>query len=402
MNTRSLPPSTAGFAQPAGSSGAEQCSAQPRFRPLARGSLQARYVRLSRGASNGWRSGCSLRERDVLPWGGPAARLGRQILAPLLALVVAACGTQAPRPVADRAEAPAAVSPAPTAGSAVRKPAPAIKYSGGFYKDDRPGDKPPDDIDAIPDAIPKAEPLHRFANNPYSVLGRDYVPLREARFYKARGIGSWYGRKFHGQKTSSGEPYDMYGMTAAHPTLPIPSYVRVSNPANGKAVVVRVNDRGPFHAGRLIDLSWTAAWKLGYIGEGSTLVEVESVLPGQTFAAAAQRSGSSGMQSTPAQTDTDDPIARMAASEPEPPLPQVQDARGHFLQLGAFGNRDNAEALRARLARELGSLAEKLVVQSAGKLFRVQLGPWPDAAAAQLAGGRLRETFGMRPVVVLR
>ena len=308
-------------------------------------------------------------------------------------LLLAACGTQTPRPVIDRAETPAAVSPAPTPGSAVKKPAPAIKYSGGFYKDDGPGDKPPEDIDAIPDAVPKAEPLHRFANNPYSVLGRDYVPLQEARSYRARGVGSWYGRKFHGQKTSSGEPYDMYGMTAAHPTLPIPSYARVTNPANGKSVVVRINDRGPFHAGRLIDLSWTAAWKLGYIGEGSSVVEVESVLPGQTFAAA----------SAPA--NADDPIARMAAAEPEPPLaplPQVQDARGHFLQLGAFGNRDNAEALRSRLARELGKLAEKLVVQSAGKLFRVQLGPWPDAAAAQLAGGRLRETFGMTPLVVQR
>jgi rare lipoprotein A len=308
----------------------------------------------------------------------------------LLPLLLAACGTQAPRPVIDRAETPAAVSQAPTPGPAARKPVPAIKYSGGFYQDDGPGDRPPEDIEAIPDAVPKFEPLHRFANNPYSVLGRDYVPLRELRPYKARGIGSWYGRKFHGQKTSSGEPYDMYGMTAAHPTLPIPSYVRVSNPANGRSVVVRVNDRGPFHSGRLIDLSWTAAYKLGYIGTGSTVVEVESVLPGQTLAAA------------PASGVDEDPIAKLAAADPEPPLPQVQDLRGHFLQLGAFGNRDNAEALRARLARELGNLAEKLVVQSAGKLFRVQLGPWPDAAAAQLAGGRLRESFGMTPLVVQR
>ena len=308
----------------------------------------------------------------------------------MLALALAACGTQSPRPVIDRGETPAAVPSAPPPRVEARKPAPAIKYSGGFYKDDGPGDKVPEDIEAIPDAVPKFEPLHRFANNPYSVLGRDYVPLRDGKPYKARGIGSWYGRKFHGQKTSSGEPYDMYGMSAAHPTLPILSYVRVSNPANGKSVVVRVNDRGPFHSGRLIDLSWTAAFKLGYIGEGSTVVEVESVLPGQVLATA------------PAPTVAGDPIAAMAAAEPEPPLPQVQDARGHFLQLGAFGNRDNAEALRARLARELGNLAEKLVIQSAGKLFRVQLGPWPDAAAAQLAGGRLRESFGMTAVVVQR
>lgn len=306
-------------------------------------------------------------------------------------LILAACGIQAPRPVESRGEAPpVAVPPAPTFGSGGKRPVSAGKYAGGFYKDDGPGDKPPENIDAIADAVPRVEPLHRFANNPYSVLGRDYVPLRDFKPYKARGIGSWYGRKFHGQKTSSGEPYDMYGMTAAHPTLPIPSYVRVSNPANGKSVVVRINDRGPFHSGRLIDLSWTAAYKLGYIGEGSTVVEVESVLPGQMFAAA------------PAPTIAEDPIAQMAAAEPEQPLPQVQDARGHFLQLGAFGNRENAEGLRARLARELGELAGKLVVQSAGKLFRVQLGPWPDAAAAQLAGGRLRDSLGMTPVVVQR
>lgn len=314
----------------------------------------------------------------------------------MLALALVACGTQAPRPVIDRTETPAvAVPPAPTPSITAKKPASVIKYSGGFYKDDGPGDKVPEDIEAIPDAVPRVEPLHRFANNPYSVLGRDYVPLRDGKPYKARGIGSWYGRKFHGQKTSSGEPYDMYGMTAAHPTLPIPSYVRVTNPANGKSVVVRVNDRGPFHSGRLIDLSWTAAFKLGYIGEGSTVVEVESLLPGQTLAAAPA-------PTVAADPIAADPIAAMGAAEPEPPLPQVQDARGHFLQLGAFGNRDNAEALRARLARELGNLAEKLVVQSAGKLFRVQLGPWPDAAAAQLAGGRLRESFGMTGVVVQR
>jgi len=321
----------------------------------------------------------------------------------LLTLLLGACGTQAPRPVADSGETPVlAVPPVPTVKGEGKKPAPAIKYSGGFYKDDGPGDKAPEDIDAIPDAIPRAEPLHRFANNPYSVLGRDYVPLTEIKPYKARGIGSWYGRKFHGQKTSSGELYDMYGMTAAHPTLPIPSYVRVSNPANGKSVVVRVNDRGPFHSGRLIDLSWTAAWKLGYIGEGSALVEVESLLPGQTLAVAAPRSGNPGIQSPPAPAVAEDPIAAMAAAEPEPPLPQVQDARGHFLQLGAFGNRDNAEALKARLAHELGKLGEKLVIQSSGKLFRVQLGPWPDAAAAQQAGGRLRESLGMTPVIVQR
>ncbi len=318
----------------------------------------------------------------------------------ILPLLVAACGTQAPRPVDERAEAPtAAVPPAPTFTPATKKPVPPAKFGGG-YKDDGPGDGPAVDPDMIPDAVPKPEPLHRFANNPYSVFGRDYVPLRELKPYKGRGIGSWYGRRYHGQKTSSGEIYDMYAMTAAHPILPIPSYVRVTNPANGKSVVVRINDRGPFHAGREIDLSWTAAYKLGYTGQGSTLVEVESILPGQALAVA-----STPISAPVRRADEDDPIARLAAAEPEPPLPplpQVQDGRGHFLQLGAFGNRDNAEALRVRLARELGELSGKLVVQASGNLFRVQLGPWPDAAAAQLAGVRLRESFGMAPVVVQR
>jgi len=321
----------------------------------------------------------------------------------LLPLVLAACGTQAPRPVADRAETPAAAAPSAQASvPAAKRPAAPAKFGGG-YKDDGPGDGPAVDPDSIPDAVPRAEPLHRFANNPYTALGRDYVPMRELKPYKGRGIGSWYGRRYHGQKTSSGEIYDMYAMTAAHPTLPIPSYARVSNPANGKAVVVRINDRGPFHAGREIDLSWTAAYKLGYVGNGSAVVEVESVLPGQVPAGqvpAGQVPSAPAPRQAPAADE--DPIARMAAAEPDPPLPQVQDAGGHYLQLGAFGNRDNAESLRTRLGRELGELAPKLVVQATGKLYRVQLGPWPDAAAAQLASARLRESLGMAPVVVQR
>ena len=322
----------------------------------------------------------------------PLCLCGKALPLFLLPFFLAACGGQPPRAVDERGAAPApAVPPAPTSSSAAKKPVPPAKFGGG-YKDDGPGDGPAVDPDTIPDAVPKPEPLHRFANNPYSVFGRDYKPLRELKPYKGRGIGSWYGRRYHGQKTSSGEIYDMYAMTAAHPILPIPSYVRVTNPANGKSVVVRINDRGPFHAGREIDLSWTAAYKLGYTGQGSTLVEVESVLPGQLPAVAL----------APRRAEEDDPIVRLAAAESEPPLPQMEDGRGHFLQLGAFGNRDNAEALRARLARELGDLSGKLTVQARGGLFRVQLGPWPDAAAAQLEGVRLRESFGMAPVVVQR
>jgi rare lipoprotein A len=152
------------------------------------------------------------------------------------------------------------------------------KRPGGYYKDDGPGDSAK--LAAVPDAVPRAEPLHRYANRPYEVMGRNYVPLTRVGTYKQRGSASWYGKRFHGNPTSSGEKYDMYKMSAAHPILPIPSYARVTNLANSRSVVVRVNDRGPFHAGRAIDLSYAAAYKLGYIAQGSAQVEIEQVVPG--------------------------------------------------------------------------------------------------------------------------
>lgn len=307
-------------------------------------------------------------------------------LLPLAAVFVAACGSAPKQPV-ERPPAPsAAVPPAPTSS----KPAWVLKKGGGYYQDDGPGDNAPENLDAIPDAVPRDEPLHRFANNPYSVLGRDYVPLRSRQPFRERGIASWYGRKFHGQKTSSGERYDMYGMTAAHPTLPIPSYVRVTNPANGKSVVVRVNDRGPFHAGRVIDLSYTAAWKLGYVGNGSTPVEVETVAPGADTALAA--------------APEEDPIARFAnlPEPPPPPTPLPAEARGTFVQLGAFGNPDNAEAFRAHVAREIDWAGDKLRTQIAGSLHRVQVGPYASRAEADQAAEMIRLALGVKPAIVVR
>jgi peptidoglycan lytic transglycosylase len=153
---------------------------------------------------------------------------------------------------------------------------------GGYYKDDGPGANPPANLASIPDAVPRSEPLHKYANRPYEVLGKKYVPLASVRPFTQRGVASWYGKKFHGQKTSSGETYDMYKMTAAHPTLPIPSYARVTNLSNGRSVVVRINDRGPFHNSRIIDLSYAAAYRLGYIGVGSTQVQIDAVVPAQS------------------------------------------------------------------------------------------------------------------------
>jgi rare lipoprotein A len=153
---------------------------------------------------------------------------------------------------------------------------------GGYYKDDGPHERPPANLERVADAVPRVEPLHKFANRPYNALGKSYVPMTALRPFRERGLASWYGKRYHGQKTSSGEVYDMYAMTAAHPTLPIPSYARVTNLANGRSVVVRINDRGPFKSERVIDLSYVAAYKLGYIQAGQARVEVESIIPGKT------------------------------------------------------------------------------------------------------------------------
>jgi len=301
----------------------------------------------------------------------------------LLTLLLAACGGPGPRPTPE---------PSITRPSTAKPPAYVLKRGGGFYQDDGPGDDVPDNLDSVPDAVPRSEPPHRYANRPYSVLGRDYVPLKPGAPYRASGVASWYGRKFHGQKTSIGETYDMYAMTAAHPTLSIPSYARVTNPANGKSVVVRVNDRGPFLHGRLIDLSYAAAWKLGYIGTGSTKVVVESVTPGRDLPPAP----------APA-PDDEDPLRRIAMADSEPaPLPEIADARGIYLQLGAFGNADNAEMLRSRLARELGSLGERLVVRPGGGMHRVQIGPWASHDEARRVADELAELLDFRPIVVHR
>jgi rare lipoprotein A len=238
--------------------------------------------------------------------------------------------------------------------------------SGGYYLDDGPDATPPPNLDAIPDAVPRAEPLNRFANRPYDVLGNSYVPQTERRAYSEEGVASWYGRRFHGQKTSSGEPYDMYAMTAAHPTLPIPSYVRVTSLANGKSVVVRINDRGPFHSKRIIDLSYTAAAKLGYVGNGSTRVRVESL----------------------------DPAAYDMKGE------AIKE--GIYLQVGAFASSGNAQQLLARLTRELELDASQTCVVLTGKLHRVQLGPYSSDDAAQVERSRVQERLALNAIVVRR
>ena len=265
---------------------------------------------------------------------------------------------------------------------------------GAYYKDDGPGDNPPANLDAIPDAEPKIEPLHRFANSPYNVLGQDYAPMRKLQAYHERGTGSWYGRKFHGQRTSSGEPYDMYAVTAAHPVLPIPSYARVTNVANGRSVVVRINDRGPFRPGRIIDLSYTAAWKLGYASNGSTQVEVDAVTPEQIALLASRRPPDPTPPVTLAAADAR-PVAQAA-------IPVAAEANGVYLQLGAFSARQNAESFLARISGQLPWLDKAIEIFQRDGLFRLHLGPFRDRTEAGGIADRISDALDLKAVFVIR
>ena len=333
----------------------------------------------------------------------PAALKCVSILA--VALIVGGCGS-APRRTERNAGATAPKS-APTASAS----------RGGYYQDDGPGDNPPANLDRIDDAEPRLEPLHRFANNPYTVFGQQYVPYEALTPYRQRGVGSWYGRKFHGQRTSSGEPYDMYAMTAAHTTLPIPSYARVTNLANGRNVIVRVNDRGPFYSGRLIDLSYAAAYKLGYAAAGSASVEVESITRDDIATIAAQRRQAvqtvsvaalpSKAEQVPAEAKPTAPANPATAGplQPDPvraapPIPVDAEARGIYLQLGAFSGRDNAENFRVRVYQQLAWLNDAIQIFSRDGMFRLHLGPYPSRGEADALAEKIRAALDFKPLVV--
>ena len=308
------------------------------------------------------------------------------------------------------------------------------KRGGGYYKDDGPGEEIPDKLDQIPDAVPRVEPLYRAAGKPYVVFGKTYVPDTRLRPFRQRGIASWYGKKFHGKKTSIGEAYNMFAMTAAHPTLALPSYARVTNVGNGKTVVVRVIDRGPFHSGRIIDLSYAAAHRLGYIGAGSAMVEIESILPGSaapsnyasTAPAAAAKplarphepaeaipgdvpyetslSSSAGLpekgDALEALITRSDLPESGAAGDESGALDDPQAQPDVYLQLGAFSSADNAENFCSRLAQELDGLMEKLRIVAGSGMYRVQLGPYPGRDAAENVARKVRETVGYSPSFV--
>ncbi len=324
-------------------------------------------------------------------------------LCSLPTLLLCACGGL-PTQVEERGTPPREVQrqtlPAPKAPPRKMLPAP---RGGGYYKDDGPGNEIPDNLDDIPDAQPRAELLHRFANRPYSVLGKAYVPDTSLKPFRQQGIASWYGKKFHGQKTSIGEPYDMFSMTAAHPTLAIPSYVRVRNVENGKSVVVRVTDRGPFHAERIIDLSYAAAHRLGYINAGSTRVEIETILPGDfTDVSHAQTHLASGNSERDEIERLIGPSSRPAASPPENRGSTPAASGNLFLQIGAFSSVENAESLRSRLTRELDWLGESIQINAQGTLHRLHLGPYASRSEADKVAEKIRLQLGYKPVFVTR
>lgn len=330
-------------------------------------------------------------------------------------------------------------------------------HRGAYYQNDGPGANPPTDIDAIPDAVPRIETYSKAASKPYTVFGKRYVPITDDRPFRQAGIASWYGRQFHGGKTSDGETYDMYAMTAAHTTLPIPSYARVTNTDNGKSVVVRVNDRGPFHSSRIMDLSYVAAAKLGIIGPGSAPVIVQAITNSDIARGIGTRTASAAAPTAAQLTaSTHTPEARPAVSENRAPatiatttpdalraLPNLEAAmdeshsshtlaandewhdamarNGHravsktvaydesaaptsgsiYLQFGAFSAPENAQSLAQKLNRKIVSAGTASVrVKAANNMYRVQMGPYANRADAISAASRIKQQTGTEPALV--
>ncbi len=226
-----------------------------------------------------------------------------------------------------------------------------VACSSWFEKEDGP-DRFPPNVTNVPDAVPRYEPIRPANQKSYVVLGKRYYPLPTSKGYSERGIASWYGKKFHGNPTATGERYDMYKMTAAHKTLPLPSYVEVTNLNNGRKIVVRVNDRGPFHSGRIIDLSYSAAAKLGIIGNGTGQVEVRAVGTGYTAS-----------------------TAHNTMQVVENTVEQKGPAK-LYLQVGTFSTSSRAEQFKNNLA---GKIKDEVLImpfsQPEGRLYRVRVGP---------------------------
>lgn len=306
----------------------------------------------------------------------PFANINRLLLALLIVILSACSSTPQYNQQSSIQKKPDAVT-AVLSDSKYRL-ATGSKRSGGYYLDDGPEDNPPPNLHLVPDAVPKTEPLRSANMQPYVALGKTFKPMTELTPYKKRGVASWYGRRYHGNNTASGEVYDMYAMTAAHPTLPLPSYARVTNLDNGKTVIVRLNDRGPFLADRVIDLSYTAAYKLGILAAGSGRVEIESIIPeGDSMA--------------------------LALSKPSKSLP-VADSNAEmalvYLQLGAFGSPDNARNFLAQVRKRIPSLKDSVNISKNNGLYKIHAGPYPDQAVAKLAANSISRHLAVTPIVV--
>ncbi|MDP5238675.1 septal ring lytic transglycosylase RlpA family protein [Uliginosibacterium sp. 31-16] len=321
--------------------------------------------------------------------------------------LLAACSTVPyERPAEPRSSQPAS-KPAP-AGAAqapgVLNPPVTTQKGGGFYKDDGPGENIPPNLADIPDAVPRVEPIRAANTRPYAALGQTFTPLKELQPFSQTGIGSWYGKKFHGAKTSSGERYDMYGMTAAHPTLPIPSYARVTNLANNRSVVVRVNDRGPFLHSRIIDLSYAAAWKLGYVNQGSARLQVDLIVPDELDSLIAAAPATPETEPAPPSASASAPAA--VAVAPSPAAPTVDSPAnvdsGIFLQLGAFASSANADSFRDYVQGELKWLQHAVQTRLIGDKYRLHVGPFASASEARGVGERIAAAIRVQPFVVTR
>ena len=262
---------------------------------------------------------------------------------------------------------------------------------GGYYLDDGPEDNPPSNLDSIPDAVPHPEPLFARANKPYYAFNVSYQPMTEYVPYKKRGLASWYGKRYHGQKTSTGEVYDMYAMTGAHTILPIPSYARVTNLANKKSVVVRINDRGPFHSDRIVDLSYVAAYKLGLLSKGSGMVEVEAIDAHTSANVAA-----SPVQQT-ASGSPDTTIAPLTVDGLENPQ---NVAKGLFVQVGAFKVKTNGDTLVEKLTKE--KLAENTQINNwyNDGTYRVRIGPFASREEAERTATKIKSSLKLNTYII--
>ena len=296
--------------------------------------------------------------------------------------------TPAPRTTVSKAPTAPTASTAPAVMHEQWEPAP---QGGGYYLDDGPGELRPANLDDLPSAEPQVEPIAVRNAVPYTVMGQTFKPqtsLEEP--YRQKGQASWYGKKFHGAKTANGEIYDMHQMTAAHPTLPLPSYAKVTNLVNGKSVIVRVNDRGPFLRGRIIDLSYAAAHQLDYIKTGRADVLVEKMTPDAIAQFHAERKGIQVAANNPS-------VERVGLIPNVAPVPIKRTPL--YLQIGAFGSKSNAEALLGQVSSSHQDFGRASLILSESGMHRVLVGPFSSIDQANDAAIELSAFVPVQPVI---